>query len=218
MDHRGVFVLFQNGAVVPGEDLTLPNYSLYTRRDAQCRLEVVIVINCRFRNLRRCYRIVCATREVGEATCEVVQNNSCPVNCYVPQPCPPEPVCETSSSGCASYPTIRKRCKKSHCAITKDKILSETKFVFKKNACDYDLLVYQNKLIDRRIQIKSTSGNVKLNPKILKQPEILLNVIKCAMEKFEGCICLYVTGRSRIYVSNNGTLYEVRKCRREFTF
>lgn len=85
-DHLRVYVLYDNGAVVPGEELTLPNYALYERTDRYCRTEIFVVINCTIRNKMKCYRIICRAKETENTVFEIrnapVQNVSSHEQCY----------------------------------------------------------------------------------------------------------------------------------------
>jgi hypothetical protein len=242
-DHLGVYVLFKNGAVVPGEELTLPNYSLYVRRDAECKLEVFVVANCRFKNLMKCYKIMCSTREVGQARCEIMERS--PTNtqeCYPsPNVCVESPICkpvevlecppvckpvepseskssESSSESCEMMVRKQIRCKKDPCAITKEKIFTATKFVFEKKHHDYDLLVYQDKLIEKKIKIKASRSNVRLNPRILGCPKILYKALCFAKKRFSGSPCLYISKCSKIYILSDNVLYCAVRNKRGFKF
>jgi len=269
-DHKGVYVLYDNGAVVPGEELTIPNYALYERTDRHCRTEVILVINFRLPNGKKCYRIVCKTKDSGMATCNIGGEARAKDSVQVLRPCPtmcmesvsecnPAIECQTyecnpiicTESASECNPTIEcqtyeclsskneggyidscqeteecccgepdekccqvkmrrtKERSEDRCAITDKMIESGTKFVFKKSYDDYRLVVYQKKVIDKKIAFKPSDNHLRLKPKILACPKLLKKVLKQAHRKVGSGPCLYITMCSKIFILADGKLYKV---------
>lgn len=246
-DHKGVYVLYDNGVVVPGEELTIPNYALYERTDRHCETEVILVIKCRLPNRKKCYRIVCRTKDSGMATCNIGGEAGANDSVQVLRPCPtmcmesvsecnPTIECQTyeclsskiesgyidscqeTEECCCGEPDEKcclvkmrrtKERSEDRCAITDKMIESGTKFVFKKSCDDYRLVVYQKKVIDKKIAFKPSDKHLRLKPKILACPKVLNKVLKQAHRKVSSSPCLYITMCSKIFILADGKLYKV---------
>lgn len=238
-DHRGVYVLYSNGAVVPALPLDLPDYALYTRTKKDCKTEILLVRKCS--DGKRCYKIICKTVLAGEAICEIpspepchdIQQSPCYkpdiryqsqdcINppCYKPEVCYQQQDCNTEKSSesepekqihkCHSFPSVCKKSCRDKCSVTNEILEKSTKFVFEEACGDFSLTVYQEQKDKKQIYLTKPVREIDLVPRILNHPRKLLNILQYGRKKFHTNACLYIDKKSKTYILANGCLYSAK--------
>ncbi|KAI5179430.1 hypothetical protein PAEPH01_2637, partial [Pancytospora epiphaga] len=112
--HKGNYVLYDNGTVVPAEDLTLPNIALFIKQDQDCP-QVVCVVNPNDPQQQKCFmpcgrtlsRVTCTGKIPDcEMACSVVptfnENRCAPLSTTCNSSSPNTSSC-TESGSCPSY-------------------------------------------------------------------------------------------------------------------
>lgn len=128
---------------------------------------------------------------------------------------------ESNSSDCGPmFPVRRRKIKKECAGITKEYLITSTKFEFKRNGRrrQYDLFVHQNEKIKRKIKVDNNNPNVKITPTILRTPEILHRIYRKARRTLCRSVYLYITAGSEVFILSEGGLYRAIQHRNSYRF
>lgn len=216
---RGTYVVYSNGAVTPPVPGDLPNIGIFFKKYRDCREKIVFLTIC---------EEVC---KKNEPICNevILRPNPCSPVCIPKQ----EEVCNPSESKCLpkqswfeeekhvkspctdkcrSIPKVCKKC------IT-GPLCSKRKVSKQKGSVTYTKECISGQEIpvitidcSKKVKTRSISylkDGVRIKIAILNNPALLSKIREFAEERLGKHVCLYVDSKSRAFILNRNTLYQV---------
>ena len=220
-------VLHANGAVVPFETLTAPNYALYYEK-CNCVYKIVCAHSTDSFKTCKYYEVCCNVKSKTVQNVEVPNNGCCgllpptpcfpstpcfpPTPCCPSRPCPPPPPCSLDDDcDCPYFSQRFKTVKNRSNGKLKCEIITAKKFVFPSNYSSVRPLLnicsYSKKSTVETINLrKEVCKNL---PSILYKPSYLKKLQHKIERKIGQSVCLYITAHSCIFTYFNEKLYRV---------